>query len=243
MKITGRGLSHLQEESVLRKPWQEVTVDADGGKLERMVGSRRRKTGAGLGFPRWPQFSWCIRRQDRQLRVNRSEGGRGFEREGWAVGERGMDWEFGVSWCKLLYVGWISSKVEHKELYSIPCDKSQCKTIWRRILFKKWRLDGPQEEGSIESSPESGDADPEVASISKPTVSFSSWWQLPYLFTLSVKHSWSILTAALLVQGFTIFHLYPIVSYPPSPVANLPLFLPAATETSLAAQSDHDSMV
>ena len=52
MKTTGRGLSHLQEESVLRKPWQEVTVDADGRKLERRVGSRRRKMEVGLGFPR-----------------------------------------------------------------------------------------------------------------------------------------------------------------------------------------------
>ena len=26
-------------------------------------------------------------------------------------GERGMEWEFGISRCKLLYIGWIKSKV------------------------------------------------------------------------------------------------------------------------------------
>ena len=31
-------------------------------------------------------------------------------------GGRGMDWEFGVSRCKLLYIGWINNKVL---LYSI----------------------------------------------------------------------------------------------------------------------------
>jgi len=40
-------------------------------------------------------------------------------------GGGGMDWEFGISRCKLLYIGWITamSYCVHKELYSISCDK------------------------------------------------------------------------------------------------------------------------
>ena len=38
-------------------------------------------------------------------------------------GGRGRnDWEFGVSRCKLLYVGWINNK--RRELHSVSCDKT-----------------------------------------------------------------------------------------------------------------------
>ena len=30
--------------------------------------------------------------------------------EGWG-GWKGMDWEFGISRCKLVYIGWINNKV------------------------------------------------------------------------------------------------------------------------------------
>ena len=33
----------------------------------------------------------------------------------------GMDWEFGVSRCKLLHVEWVRN-VHHRELYTISCD-------------------------------------------------------------------------------------------------------------------------
>ena len=52
MKITERGLNHGREKSVLRQPWQGVTVDVNEGKLERRMGSRQRKMEAGLGLPR-----------------------------------------------------------------------------------------------------------------------------------------------------------------------------------------------
>ena len=37
----------------------------------------------------------------------------------------GMDWEFGISRCKLLYIGWINSKVllYSTGIYSISYDK------------------------------------------------------------------------------------------------------------------------
>ena len=38
----------------------------------------------------------------------------------------GMDWEFGISHCKLLYLEWIKTQgptVSHRELYSISCNK------------------------------------------------------------------------------------------------------------------------
>ena len=35
----------------------------------------------------------------------------------------GLDWEFGVSICKLLYTEWINSKVLQEELYSMSYDK------------------------------------------------------------------------------------------------------------------------
>ena len=41
------------------------------------------------------------------------QGGRGG---GGGRGRDGMDWEFGISRCKLLYIGWINNKVL---LYSI----------------------------------------------------------------------------------------------------------------------------
>ena len=56
MKITERGLNHGREKSVLRQPWQGVTVDVNEVKLERRVGSRQRKMEAGLGLPRRPHF-------------------------------------------------------------------------------------------------------------------------------------------------------------------------------------------
>ena len=37
-----------------------------------------------------------------------AKGGRGWGRDG--VGG-GMDWEFGISRCKLVYIGWINNKV------------------------------------------------------------------------------------------------------------------------------------
>ena len=47
-----------------------------------------------------------------------------------AGGERGMDWEFGISRYKLVYIEWINNKVlQHRELYSISSDKPQ----WKRI--------------------------------------------------------------------------------------------------------------
>ena len=33
----------------------------------------------------------------------------GCQGQGW--GEGGKDWEFGISKCKLLYIGWINNKV------------------------------------------------------------------------------------------------------------------------------------
>ena len=38
----------------------------------------------------------------------------------------GMEWEVGVSRCKLLYIEWLKQQgptVEHRELYSISYDK------------------------------------------------------------------------------------------------------------------------
>ena len=42
------------------------------------------------------------------------------------TGERGLDWEFGISRCKLVYIEWINDRsltVQHRELNSISCDK------------------------------------------------------------------------------------------------------------------------
>ena len=38
-----------------------------------------------------------------------------------------MDWEFGVSRCKLLRLEWISNEVllQHREPYPITCDRTQ----------------------------------------------------------------------------------------------------------------------
>ena len=39
-------------------------------------------------------------------------------------GEEGMDWESGISRCKLVYIGWINNEVlQHRELYSISYDR------------------------------------------------------------------------------------------------------------------------
>ena len=37
----------------------------------------------------------------------------------------GMDWEFWISSCKLLYIEWINKLLQYtnRELYSISCDK------------------------------------------------------------------------------------------------------------------------
>ena len=35
----------------------------------------------------------------------------------------GMDWEFGVSRSKLVYIRWKNSSYIPKELYSVSCDK------------------------------------------------------------------------------------------------------------------------
>ena len=38
--------------------------------------------------------------------------------EGW------LKWEFGISRCKLLYIGWVNSKVlQFRKLCSLSCDK------------------------------------------------------------------------------------------------------------------------
>ena len=38
--------------------------------------------------------------------------------EGW------LQWEFGISRCKLLYIGWVNSKVlQFRKLCSLSCDK------------------------------------------------------------------------------------------------------------------------
>ena len=39
--------------------------------------------------------------------------------------EEGKDWKSGISTCKLSDRGWINNSptVEHRELYSLPCDK------------------------------------------------------------------------------------------------------------------------
>ena len=45
---------------------------------------------------------------------------------GWSWG--GKDWEFRISRCKLLYIQGINNQgptVEHRDLYSISCDKPQ----------------------------------------------------------------------------------------------------------------------
>ena len=44
-----------------------------------------------------------------------------------------MDWEFGVSRCKLLHVEWISNEVllyKHRELYPFTCDGTRWKIVW-----------------------------------------------------------------------------------------------------------------
>ena len=40
-------------------------------------------------------------------------------------GGGGMEWEVGISRCKLLYTEWIKNKVllQHRELCSLSCDK------------------------------------------------------------------------------------------------------------------------
>ena len=38
----------------------------------------------------------------------------------------GMDWECGISRCKLLYIEWLKNQdsiVKYRKLYSISCDK------------------------------------------------------------------------------------------------------------------------
>ena len=39
--------------------------------------------------------------------------------------EGGLKWEFRISRCKLLYIGWVNSKVlQFRELCSLSCDKA-----------------------------------------------------------------------------------------------------------------------
>lgn len=42
----------------------------------------------------------------------------------WAGIKGGLKWEFGTNRCKLLYIGWVNSKVlQFRELCSLSCDK------------------------------------------------------------------------------------------------------------------------
>ena len=52
-------------------------------------------------------------------------GGEGRGGGGGGGGGSGMDWEIGVSRCKLLNLEWISNKVllEHRKLYPISWDR------------------------------------------------------------------------------------------------------------------------
>ena len=45
-------------------------------------------------------------------------------------GEGGMDWEFGIRRCKLLYIEWISNK----KLYSISCNKHKGKEYEKEYI-------------------------------------------------------------------------------------------------------------
>ena len=49
----------------------------------------------------------------------------------------GMEWEVGVSRCKLLYIEWINNKVllYSTENYSISYDKSQWKRIFKKRMY------------------------------------------------------------------------------------------------------------
>lgn len=47
------------------------------------------------------------------------------------VGGEGGGWEFGISRCKLVYIGWINNKV----LYSISCEKPQWKSIYNWVTI------------------------------------------------------------------------------------------------------------
>ena len=48
-----------------------------------------------------------------------------------------MNLEFGISRCKLLYIGWTNNNlhpsVQHRELYSISYDKPQWERIGKRM--------------------------------------------------------------------------------------------------------------
>ena len=68
---------------------------------------------------------------ENRLVVAKGEGGGG-----------GKDWEFGVSRCKLVYIGRINNKVltaEHRELYSISCDKP---LMGKKMKHNKCRYNG-----------------------------------------------------------------------------------------------------
>ena len=45
----------------------------------------------------------------------------------------GIGWEFGISRCKLLYIGWINNKVLHGELHPISCDKHNGKEYEKNV--------------------------------------------------------------------------------------------------------------
>ena len=44
-----------------------------------------------------------------------------------------IGWEFGISRCKLLYTGWINSKVLHSELHPISCNKHNGKEYEKNV--------------------------------------------------------------------------------------------------------------
>ena len=49
----------------------------------------------------------------------------------------GIDWEFGVNRCELLYVGWINNKIllQHRELYPIPWIKHIEKNMRKNVYI------------------------------------------------------------------------------------------------------------
>ena len=53
-------------------------------------------------------------------------------------GQRGMEWDLGVSRCKLLYTGQVNNTVlpySTGNFLNIPCDKPQWKRILRRLYI------------------------------------------------------------------------------------------------------------
>ena len=46
-----------------------------------------------------------------------------------------IGWEFGISRCKLLYIGWINNTVLHRELHPTSCDKHNGKEYERMCIY------------------------------------------------------------------------------------------------------------